>query len=46
VPPAEEPEALDLLSLAGGSIYKRLIPVAVGVVAVGAVVAWFVARRR
>jgi uncharacterized protein len=40
-----EPEPLDLLSVAGSSIYKRLIPVAVGVVAVGAVIAWLVARR-
>ena len=46
VPADEEPEALDLLSLAGGSIYKRLVPVAVGVVAVGAVIAWIVVRRR
>jgi carbon monoxide dehydrogenase subunit G len=44
-PSAQEPEPLDLLSIAGGSIYKRLIPVAVGVVVVGAVVAWLVARR-
>jgi hypothetical protein len=38
-------EPLDLLGLAGGSIYKRLVPVAVGVVAVGAVIVWLVARR-
>jgi carbon monoxide dehydrogenase subunit G len=42
---AAEPEALDLMQLAGGSIYKRLIPVVVGVVAVGAVIAWLIARR-
>jgi len=44
--PSEEPEALDLMSLAGGSIYKRLVPVAVGVVAVGAVITWLIVRRR
>jgi len=44
-PPAEEPEALDLLGIAGGSIYKRVIPVAVALVVVGVVVAWLVARR-
>ncbi|WP_406079596.1 SRPBCC domain-containing protein [Micromonospora sp. NBC_00858] len=43
--PASEPEALDLLSIAGGSITKRLVPVIVGLVAVGAVIAWLVARR-
>lgn len=43
--PAAEPEALDLLSIAGGSISKRLVPVVVGVVAVGAVIAWLVAQR-
>ncbi|MFD6563655.1 SRPBCC domain-containing protein [Micromonospora profundi] len=42
---AAEPEALDLLSLAGGSITKRLVPAIVGLVAVGAVIAWLVARR-
>ncbi|MEU4245685.1 SRPBCC domain-containing protein [Actinoplanes sp. NPDC026619] len=41
----DEPEPLDLLSIAGGSIYKRVVPVAVGVVVVGAVIAWLVARR-
>jgi carbon monoxide dehydrogenase subunit G len=46
VPAEEEPEALDLLSLAGGSIYKRLVPVVVGVVIVGGIIAWLVARRR
>ncbi|WCN79177.1 SRPBCC family protein [Micromonospora sp. LH3U1] len=45
VTPAAEPEALDLLSIAGGSITKRLVPVVVGLVAVGAVIAWLVARR-
>ncbi|MFF5077201.1 SRPBCC family protein [Actinoplanes sp. NPDC000266] len=42
---AAEAEPLDLLELAGGSIYKRLIPVAVGAVVVGAVIAWVIARR-
>lgn len=42
--PDAEPEALDLLAVAGGSLYKRLVPVAVGVVVVGVIV-WFVARR-
>jgi carbon monoxide dehydrogenase subunit G len=42
---AEEPEALDLLALAGGSVYKRAIPLGIGVVVVAAVIVWFVARR-
>jgi len=45
-PPAEEPEALDLLGIAGRSIFKRVIPVAVGLVVAGTVIAWLVARRR
>ncbi|MEU7971346.1 SRPBCC domain-containing protein [Micromonospora sp. NPDC049089] len=45
VAPTAEPEALDLLSIAGGSVTKRLVPVVVGLVAVGAVIAWLVARR-
>ncbi|MCX5116024.1 SRPBCC family protein [Micromonospora sp. NBC_00362] len=45
VAPTAEPEALDLLSIAGGSVTKRLVPVLVGLVAVGAVIAWLVARR-
>ncbi|RZU75561.1 carbon monoxide dehydrogenase subunit G [Micromonospora kangleipakensis] len=43
--PAAEAEALDLLGIAGRSISKRLVPVLVGLVAVGAVIAWLVARR-
>ncbi|WP_319460234.1 SRPBCC family protein [Micromonospora sp. RTP1Z1] len=43
--PAAEAEALDLLSIAGRSISKRLVPVLAGLVAVGAVIAWLVARR-
>jgi carbon monoxide dehydrogenase subunit G len=41
----EEPEPLDLLGIAGGSIYKRLIPVAAAVVIVGAVITWLVRRN-
>jgi hypothetical protein len=41
----DEPEALDLLALAGGSVYKRAIPLGIGAVVVAAVVVWFVARR-
>jgi hypothetical protein len=36
--PAEEGEPLDLMRLAGTSVYKRLIPVAVGAVVVGVVI--------
>lgn len=39
-----EPEALDLMELAGGSVYKRLVPVAAAVLAVVAVIIYF--RRR
>ncbi|GIM90609.1 SRPBCC family protein [Paractinoplanes toevensis] len=42
---SEEAEPLDLLSLAGGSIYKRVVPLVAGVVVAGAVIAWLVARR-
>jgi carbon monoxide dehydrogenase subunit G len=41
----DEPEALDLLALAGGSVYKRVIPLGIGAAVVAAVVVWFVARR-
>ncbi|GAA2646636.1 SRPBCC family protein [Paractinoplanes durhamensis] len=41
----EEPEPLDLLSVAGGSVYKRVVPLAVAVLVAGAVIAWLVARR-
>jgi carbon monoxide dehydrogenase subunit G len=40
----EEPEAIDLLAVAGSSIYKRVIPAAIGAVVVAAVIVWFVAR--
>ncbi|MFF3468266.1 SRPBCC family protein [Streptomyces sp. NPDC002619] len=36
--PAEQGEPLDLMRLAGTSVYKRLIPVAVGAVVVGVVI--------
>jgi carbon monoxide dehydrogenase subunit G len=42
---AEEPEPLDLLSIAGSSVYKRLIPVAVVVVVIGAIITWLVRRN-
>ena len=41
----DEPEPLDLLAVAGGSVYKRAIPLAVGAVVVVGVIVWFVARR-
>ncbi|MFI7081136.1 SRPBCC family protein [Micromonospora sp. NPDC049903] len=47
-PPAradDDDEALDLLSIAGGSITKRVVPLVVGLVVVGAVIAWLIARR-
>ncbi|WP_433533199.1 SRPBCC family protein [Micromonospora sp. CA-263727] len=43
--PNRDDDALDLLSIAGGSITKRIVPVLVGLVVVGAVIAWLVARR-
>ena len=41
----EEPAALDLLALAGSSVYKRVVPIGIGIAAVAAVIIWFVARR-
>ncbi|MEU6536976.1 SRPBCC family protein [Streptomyces sp. NPDC047000] len=41
--PVADDEPLDLMKLAGASVYKRLIPVAVGVVVVGVVV-WLLVR--
>ena len=38
-----EPEPLDLMSIAGSSIYKRVIPLAVGVV-VAAIVVYVIVR--
>lgn len=40
-----EPEPLDLLGIAGTSIYKRAIPVVVGVAVAAAVIVWAVSRR-
>ncbi|WP_250002889.1 SRPBCC domain-containing protein [Actinoplanes sp. M2I2] len=45
VPATEEPEALDLLAVAGGSVYKRLVPLGVIVAALVALIAWLVGRR-
>ncbi|BCY12955.1 SRPBCC family protein [Actinoplanes sp. L3-i22] len=42
---ASDDAPLDLLAVAGGSVYKRLIPVAVGAVVAVAVVVWLVGRR-
>ena len=41
---APEPEPLDLLSIAGSSAYKRLIPLGVGLVAVVALVIYLIVR--
>ncbi|GAA1040328.1 SRPBCC family protein [Streptomyces murinus] len=41
-PPAPENEPLDLMQYAGKSVYKRLVPVAVGAVVVGVVIYWAV----
>ena len=41
---AEEPAALDLMQVAGGSVAKRLLPVLLGVVVVVAVIVYLVAR--
>ncbi|TCM44869.1 SRPBCC family protein [Kribbella sp. VKM Ac-2568] len=41
---AEEPAALDLMQVAGGSVAKRLLPVLLGVVVVLAVIVYLVAR--
>ncbi|MGC4896956.1 SRPBCC family protein [Micromonospora sp. DT31] len=43
--PVAEPQTLDLLDIAGGAVMKRLVPALVGIVVVGAVIAWRVARR-
>lgn len=42
--PAPEPEALDLMQLAGGSVAKRMVPVAIGVAVVAAVVIYRIVR--
>ncbi|WP_328477752.1 SRPBCC domain-containing protein [Actinoplanes sp. NBC_00393] len=41
---SEEPEPLDLLDVAGKSIYKRVVPVVVGVAVAAAVIVWAVTR--
>jgi carbon monoxide dehydrogenase subunit G len=41
-----EAEPLDLLSVAGSSVYKRLVPLAIGAVVVLGVLAWLIVRRR
>ncbi|QHC32674.1 SRPBCC family protein [Streptomyces sp. HF10] len=41
-PPVRENEPLDLMQYAGKSVYKRLVPVAVGAVVVGVVIYWAV----
>jgi hypothetical protein len=42
--PAPEPEALDLMQLASGSVAKRMVPVAIGVAVVAAVVIYRIVR--
>lgn len=46
VPDAPEPDAIDLMEYAGGSVAKRVVPVLAGVAAVGAVIAAVAAVRR
>lgn len=43
-PPAQEPDALDLMDVAGGAVTKRLLPV-VGVAALVGLVVWWLRRR-
>lgn len=43
--PTPEPEAIDLMQLAGGSVAKRLVPVAIGAVVVGVVI-YLIVRHR
>lgn len=43
-PPAQEPEALDLMEVAGGAVTKRLVPVAIAAAVIAALV-WFLKRR-
>jgi carbon monoxide dehydrogenase subunit G len=44
ITPDREVEALDLMAVAGGSIYKRLVPIIVLVVIVAAIVIYFVVK--
>jgi hypothetical protein len=39
-----EPEALDLMELAGGAVAKRVVPLAIGVAVVAAVVIYLIVR--
>ncbi|GLX99803.1 SRPBCC domain-containing protein [Actinoplanes sp. NBRC 101535] len=41
----DEPAPIDLLDVAGSSVYKRALPVIAGAAVVVAAVVWFVARR-
>lgn len=45
IAPQPEPEPIDLLSVAGSSVYKRLIPLGAVVVVIVAIIAWLVGRR-
>lgn len=45
-PPPAQAEALDLGAVAAGPVLKRAIPVAIGVVAVVAIIWWVASRRR
>ena len=45
-PPAAQAEALDLGAVAAGPVLKRAIPVAIGVVAVVAIIWWVASRNR
>ena len=42
--PTHEPEAMDILQLAGGTVAKRVVPVAIGVAVVVAVVIYRIVR--
>ena len=44
VPPLAEPEALNLMSIAGASVYKRLVPVLAVLVIIVAVIVYFAVR--
>jgi hypothetical protein len=42
--PSAEPEALNLMSIAGASVYKRLLPVLAVLVIIVAVIVYFAVR--
>jgi hypothetical protein len=42
--PAAEPEALNLMSIAGSSVYKRLLPLIAVLVVIVAVIVYFAVR--